>query len=166
MSDIFSSLLLAETKRRLFEESYARIELCLSRLDENQIWYRPNEASNSVGNLVLHLIGNARQWIVAALGQHEDIRKRQAEFDARQTHQAADLLAALAELKADILVVLDGISAPALTKTYEVQHATETGVSVLVHVIEHFSYHVGQITYITKMLTNTDTGYYEGQNLD
>jgi len=68
--------LIKEVKRRLFEEGVGRIKKCLEVLNEEQIWYRPNANSNSVGNLVLHLCGNVRQWILTGLGKKEDIRQR------------------------------------------------------------------------------------------
>ena len=72
--------LIAEAKRRMFDESQARIVQCLGKLTQEQIWRRPNVNSNSVGNLVLHLCGNIRQWIISGLGGAPDERQRDAEF--------------------------------------------------------------------------------------
>lgn len=166
MAAPLTQLLIRETKRRLYDESFERIRICLNKLDEQQIWFRPNETSNSVGNLVLHLIGNARQWIVATLDYRPDVRQRAAEFAARGSHDRARLLAQLDELEQDLDPVLNQLTAIDLADQYSVQGFTEHGISILVHVIEHFSYHVGQITYITKMLTDSETGYYAGHTLD
>jgi uncharacterized protein DUF1572 len=68
---------------RKLRQLTGRIEDCLGRLTEEQIWARGAESENAVGNLVLHLSGNVRQWIVAAVGGRPDIRERDAEFGAR-----------------------------------------------------------------------------------
>ena len=153
-------LLVAETKRRLFTEGIPRIEQCLAELSDTDIWYRPNENSNSVGNLVLHLCGNVRQWIVAGLGEAVDTRTRDVEFAEKGPISTEVLFKMLEELENDAEAVLNNLTEEDLIKKHKVQVYQETGVSVLVHVVEHFSYHVGQITYFTKWRKNIDTGYY------
>ena len=69
-----------EVRRRLFEECLPRIEICLNKLSEEQVWWRPNKESNSIGNLILHLEGNVRQWILTGIGGEADNRKRDSEF--------------------------------------------------------------------------------------
>jgi len=158
-------LLLEQVRVRLLEESIPRIKHCLSLLTEAEIWQRPNEHSNAVGNLVLHLCGNARQWIVAGLGQQTDIRKRDAEFREQGPLPTSQLLDLLDSTWAELESTLDQVKASDLEQTYAVQVFRESGVSILVHVVEHFSYHTGQITYITKALKNIDTGYYNDLSL-
>lgn len=154
------NLLIAETKRRLFEEGIPRIKKCLAQLSETDIWYRPNGNSNSVGNLVLHLCGNVRQWIVAGLGHQQDTRTRDAEFEEKGPVSTEILIEMLDKLKQDVDAVLNKIKMKDFTKKHDVQVYQETGVSILVHVVEHFSYHVGQITYFTKWRKDVDTQYY------
>ena len=158
-------LLIEQVRVRLFEESIPRIKHCLSLLTETEIWQRPNEHSNAVGNLVLHLCGNARQWIVAGLGQQTDIRKRDAEFSEQGPLPTSQLLDLLDSTRAELESTLDEVKASDLEQNYDVQVFRESGVSILVHVVEHFSYHTGQITYITKALKNIDTGYYSDLSL-
>lgn len=162
---IFAQLLLAEARRRLLEESIPRLRACLERLSEEDIWYRPNARSNSVGNLVLHLAGNVRQWLGSGLGKLPDERQRSGEFSETGPLPKADLYRRLDETAALIESILDATTAEALLQTHPVQCYQENGVSILVHVIEHFSYHVGQVTYFTKARLDVDTGYYAGQNL-
>lgn len=162
----FTELFIGEVRRRLFDEGVPRIEKCLSMLNEAQIWHRPSEESNSVGNLVLHLCGNVRQWIVAGLGGAEDVRERQKEFDATGPISSEQLLKQLNEVMNEVKQVLDSTSPEALLEEKTVQGFQETGLSILVHVVEHFSYHVGQITYFVKWITNQPTNYYEGLELD
>ncbi|RMG61781.1 MAG: DUF1572 domain-containing protein [Bacteroidetes bacterium] len=166
VQQIFPRLLLGEVRRRLLDESIPRLQKCLDLLPEEAIWHRPNAQSNAVGNLVLHLIGNVRQWILAGLLGETDTRQRQQEFDARGGWSRAELKAQLASLAQDLDEALDQIPAGALVREYAVQGFTESGIGILMHVVEHFSYHVGQVTYFTKAHLDVDTGYYAGENLD
>lgn len=135
-------------------------------LEEKDIWIRPNGISNSMGNLVLHLNGNVRQWLISGLTEIPDNRRRQQEFDEQGPISRTQLLKILDELHRDVLPVLDQLTPKSLTSTYSVQGFKETGIGILIHVVEHFSYHVGQMTYFVKAHTNNPTGYYEGENLD
>lgn len=162
----FLQLFTTEIKRRLFEESQARLERCLNELSEADIWWRPNENSNSVGNLVLHLCGNARQWILAGLGGAADQRSRQAEFDERGPISRAELIQKVHDLMNEIDEVLDGLGTEDLERPIVVQGFDETGLSILIHVVEHFSYHVGQMAYIVKAKLDKQTNFYGGINLE
>ena len=162
----FLQLFTTEIKRRLFEESLVRLERCLNELSETDIWWRPNENSNSVGNLVLHLCGNARQWILTGLGGATDQRKRQAEFDERGPVSRAELIQKVQQLMSEINVVLDRLTPADIERPIVVQGFNETGMSILIHVVEHFSYHVGQMAYIVKARLDKQTNFYGGINLN
>lgn len=162
----FLQLFTTEIKRRLFEESQVRLERCLNELSEEDIWWRPNENSNSVGNLVLHLCGNARQWILSGLGGALDQRKRQAEFDERGPISRAELIRKVHEVMKEIEAVLDHLGTQDLERPILVQGFQETGMSILIHVVEHFSYHVGQMAYIVKARLDKQTNFYGGINLE
>lgn len=158
---IFRDLLIREVKRRLFEESIPRLKQCLGELSEEQIWQRPNEHSNSVGNLVIHLCGNMRQWILSGLAGQPDIRERDKEFSQRDPIPTHQLIQQLDELAEQVDKALDDVQPEDLLSGHDVQIYRESGLSILVHVVEHFSYHVGQITYIVKATKDIDTGYYD-----
>ena len=162
----FLQLFRTEIKRRLFEESQLRLERCLNELSEADIWWRPNENSNSVGNLVLHLCGNARQWILAGLGGALDQRRRQTEFDERGPIPRAELIQKVSEVMSEINEVLDRLQPEDLERPILVQGFDETGLSILIHVVEHFSYHVGQMAYIVKARLDKQTNFYGGINLE
>jgi uncharacterized damage-inducible protein DinB len=161
----FLNLFRTEIKRRLFAESQVRLERCLNELSEADLWWRPNANSNSVGNLVLHLCGNARQWILAGLGGALDQRRRQAEFDELGPIPRAELLEKVQQLMLEIDAVLDSLSLADLERSIVVQGFQETGLSILIHVVEHFSYHVGQMAYIVKARLDKQTGFYAGYQL-
>lgn len=157
---------ITEIKRRLFEENIPRLEKCVNQLSDEQIWYRPNTSSNSVGNLVLHLHGNVRQWVVAGLGKNKDVRERQKEFDEQGPVPKETMLQDMRQLMLEVEQILNKTTSDDLLEIRNVQGYRESGLSILVHITEHFSYHVGQMTYIVKMLKNKDMGYYAGHNLD
>ncbi|MDX2282628.1 MAG: DinB family protein [Bacteroidia bacterium] len=159
-------LLLDETRRRLLEESIPRTRRCLGLLSDAELWHRPNANSNSAGNLILHLCGNARQWIVSTLGGEPDLRRRQAEFDERGPVPRGELEALLSRLDTDLRRTLDVLTPEQVLARHSVQVFEESGMAILIHVVEHFSYHVGQLTYLTKALKDLDTGYYAGQPLE
>jgi len=160
------SVIITEVKRRLLEESVPRLKKCLTLMTEAEIWYRPNMHTVSAGNLCLHLCGNVRQWVVATLGEKADIRHRQQEFDEVGPIPLHKMLGNLDELMGEVEGVLDSLTPEDLTKIYQVQGFQEAGFSILMHVVEHFSYHVGQVSYIVKSRKNLDLGYYSGHNLD
>lgn len=159
-------LMITEFNRRVFAESYPRIEKCLNELSGSQIWHRQNENTSSVGNLVLHLCGNARQWMIAGLGGEKDIRKRSEEFSEIGPIPKGKLMESMSSLKTDINKVLETLNEGSLSKIHRVQGFNESGLAIFIHVIEHFSYHTGQITLHTKILKNIDTGYYRGVQLE
>ncbi len=162
---MWHQVFLHSIRQHLLEEGFSRLRKCLEELEEEQIWYRPNENSNAVGNLVLHLCGNLHQWVVATLGQSEDIRQRAREFAERQPIPRQQLLDKLSELEEQIAPLLDRLEEEQLLKTYRVQIFKPSGMGILIHVSEHFSYHLGQISYITKMLKNKPLGYYDEEQL-
>ena len=162
ISDDLRDALVREVIYRMYDECLPRIVKCLDQLDDNAIWWRPNENSNSIGNLVLHLCGNVRQWIYAGLGKNEDVRNRQVEFDERTIIDKSELKEKLVSTMDLVRTVISNIPVEELLNIRRVQTFEETGLTILIHVTEHFSYHTGQIAYITKMLTGKSLGFYDG----
>ncbi|MEO8590358.1 MAG: DinB family protein [Flavobacteriales bacterium] len=154
-----------EAVRRL-EEGRGRIRACVARLNEDQLWHRPNAHVVGVGNLVLHLAGNVGQWINATLGGEPDQRQRADEFNETGPFPASDLLERLDRTLDRAVIVIKSLAAEDLVRIWAVQGFQETGVAIVLHVVEHFSYHTGQITLHTKLLLDVDTGYYAGHDLD
>jgi uncharacterized damage-inducible protein DinB len=154
-----------EILHRLYVESVPRILKCLDQLTIEQIWWRPNESSNSIGNLVLHLCGNVSQWISSGLGGYPDHRIRQQEFDQQGMMSKEQLSNILVTTMEQAKPIIRAIPVTELLSKRPVQTFEETGLSILVHVTEHFSYHTGQIAYITKMLSNKPLGFYDGITL-
>ena len=166
MTNGIGEALIVESKRQLVDESLPRIIKCLSILSDEEIWLRPNENTVSVGNLVIHLCGNVRQWIISGLGGAEDHRDRDSEFSERGVIPKADLVERLENTLSEACDTMDGLDTTSMLKTYNIQGNVETGVGVLVHVVEHFSYHTGQITLAVKTRKNVDLSYFADQDLN
>lgn len=146
-------------------EGRDRLHKCLDLLTHEQIWRRANVNTVSVGNLVLHLCGNVGQWITSTLGDAPDHRHRDEEFADTGSLDKSALLARLDDVMDRAQRTINGLGREQLASAHEVQCYRETGVAIVVHVTEHFSYHVGQVTLHTKLLLDVDTGYYAGQDL-
>jgi uncharacterized damage-inducible protein DinB len=138
-----------------------RIETCLDQLTEEQIWARGGENENAMGNLALHLCGNVRQWIVAGVGGASDTRERDAEFAARGGIPAPELKRRLRATVDEASAVIQKVPAARLTERVVIQKYDVPVLEAILHVVEHFSMHTGQIIFATKMLTGADLGFYK-----
>jgi uncharacterized damage-inducible protein DinB len=147
------------------KQSESRIHECLDRLSWTQVWWRASEENNSIANLVLHLCGNVRQWIIASIGGRPDTRDRDAEFSARGDIDILELRTALRETVDEAVQVIRNVSAERLLESVRIQSYDKTVLEAIYHVVEHFSLHTGQIIYATKLLRKEDLGFYKHLNL-
>lgn len=154
------ALFIAEARRHLLQEYLPWLRTCLARLSEADVWWRPNEKSNSIGNLVLHLCGNIRQWVIHGIGEAADERNRPAEFAARESCSKTELLRTLETTLAEVDRVLANLPLEKLAAPRVIQGFNVTGLGAIFHVVEHFSYHTGQIIYITKMRAGEDLQFW------
>ena len=145
----------------LVNEYVPKIERCLQQLTDEQIWWRPNKESNSIGNLILHLCGNSRQWIIAGLGNNPDDRVRDQEFAQRAVIARDELLSHLRNTVAEVHTVLKGLDPHVLLEHRTIQGKNVDVLEAVFHVTEHFSMHTGQIILLTKQLTSSDLRFYE-----
>lgn len=156
-----TSLFLEFSRKKLMTQYWPRLKACVESLSDEQIWWRPNAASNSIGNLLLHLSGNMRQWLVDSFNHQEDRRDRPAEFAAEGSasrHQLLEKLGATVHGAEDVLLRLTEAE---LLAPYEIQGYHVRGLDAVYQTIEHFGLHYGQIAYITKMLRSEDLGFYK-----
>lgn len=144
-------------------DSLQQIEKCLSLLSVEQIWHRPNDVSNAIGNLVIHLNGNVGQWILASIAGRRDTRDRPAEFAQRDPLPTDQIVAQLRETVTAAADAIRDLSAEHLVERVTVQGYDVSVVGAVIHVVEHFSLHTGQIVYATKILTNEDLSLYDAQ---
>jgi len=136
-----------------------RIEVCIGKLTPEQIWTRGTEQQNAMGNLLLHLEGNVRQWILSGIGGEPDQRVRSMEFSARDSDPAM-LLARLRETVQSAVGVMRGLTAGRLLEKVSIQGFEGTTLQAVYHVVEHFAGHAFQIFFLTKLLTGQDLGFY------
>jgi|SRR5919108_5789176 uncharacterized damage-inducible protein DinB len=148
------------SRRLLVNHYFPRIERCLERLSDEEIWWRAHPESNSVGNLMLHLAGNIRQWVISGLGGASDRRQRQQEFDARGPIPRAELLTGLQRTIEEADVVLASVSPRRLAERRRIQGCDVTVMEAIYHVVEHCSMHTGQIILLTKLRTG-DLAFYD-----
>lgn len=155
MADVAENFISA-SRSYLTETYLPKLERCLERLSDEDIWWRPNEASNSVGNLLLHMSGSTRMWIVSGVGGEPDLRDRQSEFDERGPVPREELLARLRETLRDADAVLAHVGGSSLTERLQIRDVNVTSLEAIYHAVEHFSMHAGQIMLLAKLRTGED----------
>jgi DinB family protein len=155
-----TALFLDFSRGKLLEQYWPRLRGCVESLTDEQVWWRPNEASNSIGNLILHLNGNVRQWLVSSFNRLEDTRDRPAEFSERRVIPAAALLEKLGATMQGASEVLARLTEADLLTTFQIQGYTVNGLRAVYQVVEHFGMHYGQIVFITKLVRADDLGFY------
>ena len=148
------------------DENTQKLTTCLHHLEEAEIWKRPNQNSNSVGNIILHLCGNIRQYAISSLGQIEDTRERDKEFSADGGYSKSELLKKLRDTVEQAKNIIKYISEVELLRKRQVQGFTHSGVGIIIHVTEHYSYHTGQIIFWVKLLKDKDLGFYKDIDLN
>ena len=138
-----------------------KIEQCLEKLTDEQIWWRANEESNSIGNLILHLCGNVRQWILSGIGSAPDNRVRDAEFAQREMIARDELRNLLRSTLTEVGTVLRNLDPAVILERRKIQGNDVEILEAIFHVTEHFSMHAGQIIMLTKMFTASDLRFYD-----
>ena len=152
---------LARSRHYLAYEYPAKISQCLDALPTDALWRRADAASNSVGNLLLHLEGNVRQWIISSVGGAPDARHRSEEFAAADGGDARALFGALRATLNEVDAVLARLVPSDLPTRRTIQGRDVSVFDAVYHVVEHFSMHTGQIILLTKQFTPGRIGFYE-----
>jgi uncharacterized damage-inducible protein DinB len=165
MENIFRKEFIDQTIKTI-DENTSKIKACMKQLDEKDIWFRHNEHINSVGNMILHLCGNIRQYIISSLGGAPDIREREIEFSTVNGFTNAELTAKWQDTMHEAVTIITHTSAENLLRHRVVQGSTLSGIGIIIHITEHYSYHTGQIIFLTKMYKNVDMGFYNGIDLN
>jgi uncharacterized damage-inducible protein DinB len=137
-----------------------RIETCVDKLTPEQVWARQSENENAVGNLILHLDGNIRQWILGGVGGQRDIRDRNAEFDARGGASPAELKARLRGTIEEAAAIVRGVTPERLTERIRPQGYDASVLEGIYQVVQHLAGHAFQIMLLTKLHTSQDLGFF------
>lgn len=148
------------------EENTPKIKKCLDELTEEEVWKRPNTSSNSVANIIVHLCGNITQYILSSLGNVEDKRERDKEFLIREGLSKKELFEKLNSTIDQAISVIQNIDPDGMLRKRSVQGFDLSAIGIIIHVVEHYSYHTGQIIFWTKLLKDKDLGFYSNVDLN
>ncbi len=148
------------------DESTRMIQKSLEDISEEELWQKPNASLNSIANLILHLCGNITQYVISSLGETEDVRNRDLEFSMSEGVTKSELLNKLKETVGIAKRVIFDTSQEQLLKVRSVQGFSFSGIGIIIHAVEHYSYHTGQIAFWVKQLKNKDLGFYDGTDLN
>jgi uncharacterized damage-inducible protein DinB len=167
-------MFLRHARFRLLKDYFVKIAVSIGTLEDEQIWRRPNESSNSIGNLLMHMSGNVRQWIISGVGGAEDIRDRASEFAARGSATRGELIESVRATLNEADAVMAGIedecaaanSDEPLQRICMPQSYEVTALDAIFHVVEHFSYHTGQIVFAAKWLAEGQVSFYDDRRLN
>ena len=160
MESELGPLFLSYSTKKL-EQMTGHIETCLSKLDTPLVWSRNGSHENTVGNLVLHLEGNVRQWIIHGIGGVPDVRQRDLEFSAAGGPSAVELASCLRETVNGAMRIIGDLTAERLVERITPQHTTVSVLEAIYQVVGHFQQHTGQIMFATKQLTGEGLGFYQ-----
>jgi uncharacterized damage-inducible protein DinB len=147
--------LLADVRAFFFDDYLRKIVQCLDALDEESVWWRANPESNSIGNLLLHLDGSTRMWVLRVAGGRHVERDRAAEFAARGPLAKSALLARLRSTLAEVDEVLGLLTDEVMLERRPSTRGEVTVLWAVLHAVEHFAMHTGQIILITKLRTSS-----------
>lgn len=162
---MFTPEFLSQSILRL-QENTPKIERCLNELTEAELWHHPNASSNSVGNLLLHLCGNITQYILSSLGNAEDKRERDKEFTSGAILTKAELLQKLKSTLDSAISVISNLTEHDMLRTHSIQAYQLSAIGIIIHAVEHYSYHTGQIIFWTKLIKDKDLGFYSNVDLN
>jgi uncharacterized damage-inducible protein DinB len=160
MTDVGQAFL-DKSRHLLLSDYLPKIERSLAMLSDDDIWWRPNEASNSIGNLMLHLCGNATQWIIGGVGKRPFERHRQQEFDERRQISSAELMTRLRSVIEQADDVMRTTHPAVLLDERDIQGYRVTVLQAIYHVVEHFGMHTGQIILLSKARRGEDLRLWE-----
>lgn len=135
----------------VFDQCLTKITHCLDQLSDEQVWWRPREEMNSIGNLLLHLTGNVRQWVISGLGTAADVRNRPAEFSQRGPIPKQELLEQLRQAVADAKSVIVQRTAADMLAVRRVQGWDVSGWKAVFDCVPHFKGHTQEIICLTRL---------------
>ena len=150
MTDIAKQFI-TQSRGFLISDYLPKIERCLEVLSDEDVWWRANEGSNSIGNLLLHLEGSTRMWIIGVAGGVHNQRDRQQEFDERVQIPRAELMSRLRQTLSEADGVLARLDVEVLLERRQARDEEVMVLWAVYHAVEHFSMHTGQIIMLAKM---------------
>ncbi len=156
-----SGIFLSRSRYWLTKEYPIKLRHCINALPRDAVWARPNESSNSIGNLLVHLTGNVTEWILGGVGGRSIKRYRTGEFEQQDGADAAVLLDNLERVLQEADTVLAGLTEKDLERSVVIQGRDTNVLGAVYHVVEHFAMHTGQIVLMTKIYAPGKIQFYE-----
>lgn len=156
-----AEIFLSRSRYWLVKEYPIKLRHCVNALPRTVVWARPDEDSNSIGNLLVHLAGNVTEWILGGVGGQSITRYRAGEFDQKDGADAPTLLGNLEEVLGKADSVLAALTAKDLERSIVIQGRETTVLGAVYHVVEHFAMHTGQIVLLTKMYAPGQIHFYD-----
>jgi uncharacterized damage-inducible protein DinB len=138
-------------RSRLLDDYPRQIRACLDAIGEEDLWWRPHDQANAIGNLVVHLAGSNQFYLGHAIGGRPNVRQRDAEFAARGDRTKADVFAVYDHSRATMQQVLDTLTPARLVETTTASGTPSSFARILMHVTHHNALHIGQIVWVTKL---------------
>ena len=135
-------------------------------MTEDELWHRPNGWSNSTGNIILHLCGNITQYVLSGLGNIPDTGERDKEFSDTGVLSKKELFDKLKSVIEQAVSIMRQLTPNQLLQKRSVQGRDLTAIGIIIHVVEHYSYHTGQIIFWTKLMKDKDLGFYSSVDLN
>jgi uncharacterized damage-inducible protein DinB len=154
-------IFVARSRYWLVKEYPIKLRHCVNALPRSAVWARPNQASNSIGNLLVHLTGNVSEWILGGIGGRSISRYRAGEFAQTDGADGSKLLENLEKVLAQADVILAGLTEDDLSRPIVIQERETTVLAAVYHVVEHFSMHTGQIVVLTKIYAPDKIHFYD-----
>jgi uncharacterized damage-inducible protein DinB len=156
-----AEIFVSRSRYWLTKEYPIKLRHCVKALPPAALWARPNDGSNSIGNLLAHLTGNVTEWIVGGVGGKTIARHRSFEFTQRKGADAVTLMKNLEGVLQQADSILAALGAQDLERSITVQARETTVLGAVYHVVEHFAMHTGQIVLLTKMYAPGKIHFYE-----
>jgi len=158
---MLADLFISRSRYWLTKEYPIKLRHCVTALPREAVWARPNESSNSIGNLLVHLTGNVTEWILGGVGGRSIKRHRAAEFAQTEGADGGTLLDNLEAVLREADSVLAGLTEQDLERSVIIQERDTTVLGAIYHVVEHFAMHTGQIVLLTKIHAPGKIRFYE-----
>ena len=158
---MIGDLFISRSRYWLTKEYPIKLRHCIDALPSEAVWKRPDPASNSIGNLLVHLAGNVTEWILGGIGGQTINRYRAGEFERDTGPDGKALLDDLEEVLRKADAVLEGLTERDLERTVVIQARSTTVLAAVYHVVEHFAMHSGQIVLLTKLHVPGAIRFYE-----
>jgi len=140
-----------QQQRAIMQECLEKIGHCFSQLEEHDIWWRPYQEHNALGNIILHLCGNLGQWVIHGVTEQPDTRDRPAEFSHRGVIPKQQLLEWLGQTISKADAVIAGLDEQSLLEPRRIQGYEVLVQAAIQNSVSHLVGHTQEIIWVTRL---------------